>query len=294
MKRALIVYSQISGRNNRYKVNHWLKRYLSRKKYLLDFKNYENFVSDSELADKFPYDLVVVAGGDGTIRTVATFLIKNRINVPIAIVPTGSANLLAHGLGIPRRPKSAIRAILRSKPLAIDVGCINKNCYFLDAFTIGYIADRILGADRKWKDYFGFWGYVLSFFFNRRLPHYTFRFTVDGQEYCHEGNSLFIVNTNKIYGFISRRPINLCDGKFELTIATNKHFWGFFQALYYYYFHQKPPKHLVISQGAKYSIQLDVPINAQIDGDYMEYPAGAKTIEIEVLPKRLTVLKPRD
>ena len=292
MKKTLVIYNQISGRNRRFRVNHYLNKYLRRKRFVLTFKNYENFLTETSLADSFNYDLVIVVGGDGTIRQVAAFILSHHLHVPLAIVPTGSANVLAHGLGIPLNLKQAIRLIPRSKPFAIDVGLINDSYYFISAFTVGYIADRILAVGRRLKDHFGFIGYLLSFFFSRHIPHHTFRFSVDGQEYVHEGNSLFIVNTARLYGFATKRRVLLDDNKFELTIATNRSFWSFFQATYYYYFHQQPPRHLIISEGARFSIATDGLLQPQIDGDYLELPPDTPTIDIQVLHKQLTVLKP--
>lgn len=292
MKKTLVIYNQVSGRNRRFKVNHYVKKYLSRRRYVLTFKNFENFLNDSTLATNFDFQLVVVIGGDGTIRNVASFLLKHNLDIPLAIVPTGSANVLAHGLGIPLNLKQAIRLIPRSKPFAMDVGLINGTHYFLSAFTIGYIADRIVAAGRRLKDHFGFIGYLMSFFFNRHLPHHVFRFSVDGQEFVHEGNTLFIVNTTRLYGITTKRRVLLDDNSFELTIATNRSFWSFFQATYYYYFHKQPPKHLIISEGSRFSIVSDGVFHPQIDGDYLEMTPSQATIDIQVLHKKLKVLKP--
>ena len=292
MKKTLVIYNQISGRNRRFKVNHFVKKYLTRKRFVLTFKNYENFLADSKLAQEWNYDLVIIVGGDGTIRQVASFLLSNDIKTPLAIVPTGSANVLAHGLGIPLNLKQAIRLIPRSKPFAIDVGRINGSYYFISAFTIGYIADRILAAGRRLKDHFGFIGYLMSFFFNRHLPHHTFRFSVDDQQYVYQGNTLFIVNTAKLYGFTTKRSVVLDDRKMELTIATNSNFWSFFLATYYYYFHKQPPRHLIISEGSRFTIATDGLLHPQIDGDYLELPSETRELIIEVLHKKLLVLKP--
>ena len=66
-------------------------------------------------------DLVVVSGGDGTVRHVAGEMAGT--GVPIGIVPTGTANLLARNLGLPpRRPLPALRIALEGTTADIDVG----------------------------------------------------------------------------------------------------------------------------------------------------------------------------
>jgi diacylglycerol kinase (ATP) len=64
--------------------------------------------------------LVVVVGGDGTVRDVATIL--HGRDVPLAIVPVGTANLFAGSLGIPMRPETAARAIAGAMPRRVDLG----------------------------------------------------------------------------------------------------------------------------------------------------------------------------
>lgn len=66
-------------------------------------------------------DLVVVAGGDGTVRAVAPALAGS--GVPLAVLPTGTANLFARNLGLGRRRlRAAVRAALEGREVDCDVG----------------------------------------------------------------------------------------------------------------------------------------------------------------------------
>ncbi len=290
MKKVLVIYNQASGRRRHNRLAFLIKTGLNRRDYNLEFKNYEHFLTDRHLADRWHYDLVIVAGGDGTIRQVATFLLKNNFQVPMAIIPIGTANMLAQSLGLPRNIKKAIRSIPKSKIQKIDIGLINNEHYFLDAFCIGYVAERILGAQQSLKRHFGFMSYILSFFIDRSVPQNSYHFSVDGQEFAYEGNSLFIVNTARLFGLSPRRITDLKDGKFELTVATNKNFWSFFEATYFYFFHREPHKHLIISHGSKFVIESPGTKYPQIDGDYFE--CNNEPITIEVLKEKLLILKP--
>jgi len=292
MKKVLVIYNLASGRRRHSRLAFLIKTGLNRRDYNLEFKNYEHFLTDRHLADHFNFDLVIVAGGDGTIRQVATFLLQHELAVPIAIIPIGTANMLAQSMGIPRNVRQAIKLIPQAKVQRIDIGLINNEHYFLDAFCIGYVAERILGAQQSLKRHFGFMSYILSFFLDFHVPQNSYRFTVDGEEFNCQGNSLFIVNTPRIYGISPRRLTDLKDGKFELTVATNKSFWSFFEATYFYFFHQKPHKHLIISHGTKFIIQSEGTVYPQIDGDYFEN-TGSEII-IEVLKEKLLILKPHE
>ncbi len=292
MKKVLVIYNLASGRRRHNRLAFLIKTGLSRRDYHLEFKNYEQFLTDRHLAEHWHYDLIIVAGGDGTIRQVATFLLKNNLETPMAIIPIGTANMLAQSLGLPRNVRRAIKLIPQAQVQRIDIGLINNEHYFLDAFCIGYVAERILGAQQSLKRHFGFMSYILSFFLDRKVPQNKYHFTVDGEQFSCEGNSLFIVNTARLYGLSPKRITDLKDGKFELTVATNKSFWSFFEATFFYFFHQQPHKHLIISHGSEFIIKSQGTTYPQIDGDYFE--STKDSITIKVLKEKLLVLKPHD
>jgi YegS/Rv2252/BmrU family lipid kinase len=79
-------------------------------------------------------DIVIAAGGDGTIHAVASGLIKRETT--LGIIPMGTMNNLAHSLGIPLPLEAACAIIARGETRAIDVGIINGQT-FLEVAGIG-------------------------------------------------------------------------------------------------------------------------------------------------------------
>src|SRR2546423_4177927 len=79
-------------------------------------------------------DLVIAAGGDGTVHAVARGLIKRE--PPLAIIPMGTMNNLAHSLGIPLPLEAACAIIAKGETRVIDVGIINEQT-FLEVAGIG-------------------------------------------------------------------------------------------------------------------------------------------------------------
>lgn len=83
------------------------------------------------------HDIIVAAGGDGTVNEVANGLMGS--NSALGIIPLGSGNGLARHLGIPRQPAKALAAIGRNNFTHMDAGSINGRPFFCTA-GIGFDA----------------------------------------------------------------------------------------------------------------------------------------------------------
>lgn len=116
-------------------------------------------------------DVVLIAGGDGTIRTVAQELAGS--DIPIALLPMGTGNLLARNLGIPRRDiTAAVDVACNGRDQPMDVGWLeldrtgNRNDVERFAFLVmagaGFDAATVSGANETMKARWGPAAYVLS------------------------------------------------------------------------------------------------------------------------------------
>ena len=93
-----------------------------------------------------PCDAVVAAGGDGTVTAVAAALHKAETDKVMAILPLGTANLLARDLGIPLSLPEAIAQLALMEPHAIDVGEVN-GLPFLHKVVVGTIPELAAGRE---------------------------------------------------------------------------------------------------------------------------------------------------
>jgi diacylglycerol kinase (ATP) len=84
-------------------------------------------------------ELVVVAGGDGTIREVASALVQTP--VPLGILPLGTFNNLALSLKLPREFEAACAVLQNGEPRQIDVGLANEHHLFFEAAGVGVDAE---------------------------------------------------------------------------------------------------------------------------------------------------------
>lgn len=108
--------------------------------------------------------LVVVCGGDGTVRACADVLSGGEI--PLAIVPCGTGNLLARNLRLPSDPDAALREALAGTTVGIDLGRIHGDGLAPTRFTVmagaGFDAAMVRDASARLKRRLGWAAYVLS------------------------------------------------------------------------------------------------------------------------------------
>lgn len=102
---------------------------------------------------------VIIGGGDGTIRHAAAALYETGL--PLGILPLGTANDLAHSLGIPLDWQAAITVIAEGHIRAVDLGQV-KGEYFFNAAQIGLgaVVGRWLSPRRK--RFWGAWSYAVG------------------------------------------------------------------------------------------------------------------------------------
>jgi YegS/Rv2252/BmrU family lipid kinase len=129
-------------------------------------------------------DLLVVAGGDGTINEAVNGLLSNGSAAwPLALVPLGTANVLAAEIGLATSPAVVARTIAQGVPRRAYVGMANGRCFTAMA-GVGFDAHVVGNVDLRLKRRLGKGAYVLESvrqLIRFRFPRY--RVTVDGQAF---------------------------------------------------------------------------------------------------------------
>jgi YegS/Rv2252/BmrU family lipid kinase len=174
----------------------------------------------AQAAVKDNADLVIVCGGDGTVVEAAAGLADS--GVPLAIIPSGTANVLAEELGVPPDRQAALELALAEDHVIrpIDMGCIDDK-HFLIAVAMGYAADVSGGTPREEKARLG----KLAYFVHavRQLRHsrlVRYRLTLDGETVTAEGMTLVIFNARKFgVGRLQLADnIAIDDGSFNVVV----------------------------------------------------------------------------
>lgn len=113
----------------------------------------------SEIDESYKY--VLIAGGDGTVDNVVNCMKKLGIDIPIAILPVGTANDFAKFIGMPHKIKNACKQILNSTPKTVDIGKINDK-YFINVASTGLFTDVSQKIDVNLKNTIGKLAYYVK------------------------------------------------------------------------------------------------------------------------------------
>jgi YegS/Rv2252/BmrU family lipid kinase len=163
-------------------------------------------------------DVVVVAGGDGTVSDVVDGLVGS--DVPLAIVPAGTGNVLAQELGIPLDVEKACRLVTgRSTSRRIDALQVGESYYVLSVGT-GVDAQAIQETSRAVKRRLGVLAYVWATL--RAVwgaqPH-MFTIVADGRRKRVRAASILMTNISTLAGTLRWGPhIRPDDGRIDICI----------------------------------------------------------------------------
>lgn len=171
-------------------------------------------------------DLVAVYGGDGTVAEVAGGLAGTQI--PLGILPGGTANVMSVELDIPTSFADALRLICRPRPATrdIDLGKVGDN-YFLLRLSMGLEAKMVAGADRELKDRLGTLAYALSALRAISAPEVVaYRFELDGETVETEGIACMIANSANLGapGLQLSADVDVSDGLLDVFVVKNADF----------------------------------------------------------------------
>jgi len=253
------------------------------------FEAYE----ETKKIKKGEYDLIIVAGGDGTVNEVASGVIEGKSEIPIAILPAGTVNDFAGWLNIPRDTKGFCTMIEQFQTIPVDVGKMGDK-YFINVAAGGLLTDVGYKASLELKTVLGKFAYFVEGM--KEIPKQAFRSIVLDIE-CEELKGreeifMFIVaNTPSVGSFKRFAPkAKIDDGLLDVCIIKKTDFADliglFLQIIAGEHIHH--PKVLYI-QTSKINLQCDVvDLNLDLDGEQ----GGNLPATIEVVPKAIRVIVP--
>lgn len=183
----------------------------------------------AEEAVRDRFDLVVAAGGDGTINEVINGIAEKEYRPKVGIIPTGTTNDFARALHVPRDVIKATKIIAAGQSVAMDIGKANET-YFINIGGGGRLTELTYDVPSRLKTMLGQLAYYLKGI--EMLPSLkATKVKVEYDQGVFEGEVMFFLLglTNSIGGFEKIAPdAKLDDGKFSLIIVKKSKFSGIY------------------------------------------------------------------
>ncbi len=238
-------------------------------------------------------DVVIAAGGDGTVSGVAAALIGT--DTPLGILPRGTVNAFAAALRISPSLPEACEILREGHTRWVDTACCGDRTMLLLA-SIGFEADLMEETDREAKDSYG----KLAIFVNglRQLKNLQqFDITVDTDEH-HEtfaASALVVANAATLGTFLAQGPdeIDVSDGHLDATVLRPEGTWdalGSAADLFLAGLFKRAARHKQVThfRAKTFKIAADPPQNLLVDGELV----GQTPIEIYCQARSLCVITP--
>jgi YegS/Rv2252/BmrU family lipid kinase len=235
-------------------------------------------------------DLVVAVGGDGTVRGCAEGLA--RTGVPLAVVPHGTANLLARTLRIPGHPRAALAVALDSGGVdrVIDLAVADE-LPFTAMAGMGLVAAVVAGT--RLKHQFGWLAYAVSGAAHLSLPPARFSIRLDDAAPVErEARSVVVGNSGLLPGGFSLLPDALLDdGMLDVGVLAPRGPLGWSRLATRVLTHSRRQDQMLERFLArKVEITTRAPLPREVDGELV---TAGRSLTVTVQPGALTVRMPR-
>lgn len=237
-------------------------------------------------------DIIIAAGGDGTVHEVVDGLIARPVETPMPVVgflPLGTANVLAWELNLPRSPERLVDLIEQGTICETRPGVGNGQCFFLMA-SVGLDARAVAAVNGTAKRFLGGGAYMLAAIQALRQPAPTYTVTIDSQTY--QARTVIATRARRYAGPFVLAP-NAGFTQPDLHVVMMKDY-GFLATLRYGMalargaIHERDDISIVAGQ----HVHIDGPEGdpIQMDGDVV----GMLPLDLSVSPRIIRFLAPGD
>ena len=238
-------------------------------------------------ASQSDYDRIVVSGGDGTINEAINGLTAD--SPPLAIIPRGTANVLAAELGLSSDPKEIAQTIVHGEPRAVSFGEVNGRKFLLMA-GVGFDARVVATVSSSLKRAIGKGAYVYASLVQLIRGHFPrFQVLIDGVP--HEAASVIVANAHYYGGkFVCAPEARMEDPRLHVCLFQhgNRRYAAVYGLALTLGLLPKAPGYRILPATR---VEIHQPHGAEIqsDGDFV----GVTPARITVTPRAARLLFPR-
>ena len=238
MMKCVVIYNPNSGKlTNRNEIKKLYK--------ILENYGYETEVINTEYKGHAKeitkvlkdVDLLLCAGGDGTLNEVISGNIERRHPILLGHLPLGSVNDVAHMYGMNNNTMRNLTLLLNGVQKNIDVCLLNGNPFVYVA-CLGAFVDISYATPRKLKERYGKMAYVIYGIkqLRQKMKRYKVKYTVGNTQMEGEYSFIFITNSNHVAGVSIKNiydDVKLDDNMFEVFMCDIKNAFDVFKAIHY-------------------------------------------------------------
>ena len=272
MKKVKFIYNPFSGEAVITKnLDTIIGKYQAKGYTIVPFRiSTEQSLEDAFLDIDSSYHHILGAGGDGTINQIINIMKKKNLDIPLAILPVGTANDFAKYIGMPADIGSACDKILAGKIQEIDLGKANDK-YFINVFSFGLFTDVSHKTPTHLKNTIGKLAYYLNGI--KELPSFKkLDIKVTSDEFFYEGNALIFFTFNgRTAGNINisyKSEIN--DGLLDVIIVKGENIRSTLSSLLAFLKleHLEKPKDIIHFTTSDFTVEYsDSSFESDIDGE---------------------------
>ncbi|WP_343782778.1 diacylglycerol kinase [Alkalibacillus silvisoli] len=273
MKKARVIYNPTSGREA-------MKKALPDVLIRLEEAGFETSAhattgegcakGAAALACEREFDIIIAAGGDGTVNEVVDGMATQEYRPKLGIIPMGTTNDFARAIQVPRDVEQAMDIILAGHSKKLDIGKVNGH-HFMNIAGGGKITELTYEVPSKLKTALGQLAYYLKGV--EMLPSIRpthARIEYDGEVFEGDLMLFLVANTNSIGGFEKLAPhAEINDGYFDLLILKSTNIAEFImianKALKGNHIHDD---HIIYTHAKKVSVQTEESVQLNLDGEY--------------------------
>ncbi|MFD2114330.1 diacylglycerol kinase [Paenibacillus yanchengensis] len=234
------------------------------------------------------YDMVIAAGGDGTLYEVVNGLASKMNRPPLGILPVGTTNDFARAMSIPRNWDYACDLIIQQYKKPIDVGVANER-YFINIAGGGSLTELTYDVPSKLKTMIGQLAYYMKGIEKMtRLRPTVLKLDAEGVGTFHDEYMMFLIcNSNSVGGFERLAPNSLPDdGLLDVLLVTKCNLAEFIRlvTLALRGEHLNDP-HVIHFQTKRLQVETPDYVQINLDGEY----GGVLPFTFSILPGHLHI-----
>ena len=233
-------------------------------------------------------DLMVVAGGDGTVNFVVNAMNEKGLDLPLGVIPAGTANDFAGAIGMSHDVVEAARQIASGEEDRVDCGRVNDQ-YFVNILSFGIFTTTSQHTSDERKHKIGKLAYIIEGFKEFRTMHAVpLKVVADGESFDFNSLMVLVFNGETAGGFHLARRSSIKDGKFDMIMLEKKNFIRSSLAMGQYLMGGNPT---IVRHVQAHKIDIVSTINEPTDVDGQ--PGAEFPLHIECMEGALRIMCPK-